>query len=552
MGSIRKESNRPAEITQTSQDQIIFPGFVYNNQDPMQLGRLRVMPIGKTYQDIIGGVENWDEEKMAWTSKDPILYLPLLPFFISVRPKNDEYVHIIIQNKSFPTANQFYVSGVFSSPLSSQFETSLGASTFLASGDRNKRSPSIKNADGTFKKKDSKGVFPEIEDIAILGRFSTDLVLKDDEVLLRAGKVKRLYPTELPIGNPNRAFLQLSRFGEKKVPQIPQTQFRLETLTPNVKKVIMWNILNLDNAENSFTGDVGLYNITVGSNINTGNFDKESVINFVKDVDFTGPVESLRFVGKTFMDVKNTINEFITGVLNSFEDYPYEFNNIINVAPENLYPLVVTPSRQTLDQSIQFKSFQIDDEEDVQNIDIQGLKEDAIQFKNFMLFMGAITPGFFSLKRGFFTIWGMNEKNPIMFAPTKPKFEIINPFKYFRNQDITYATLGAQKLYLLSHDSDGPKGKISLTDTLYGINQDNFVGSAKRKGIESLTYPMVRGDKLMELLQKIMNYVAGHVHSISTLPPIPISTGSGQSTSEIFQILADAENQILNQNIRLN
>jgi hypothetical protein len=63
---------------------------------------------------------------------------------------------------------------------------------------------------------------------------------------------------------------------------------------------------------------------------------------------------------------------------------------------------------------------------------------------------------------------------------------------------------------------------------------------------------MVRGDKLMELLQKIMNYVAGHVHSISTLPPIPISTGSGQNTAEIFQILADAENQILNQNIRLN
>ena len=166
--------------------------------------------------------------------------------------------------------------------------------------------------------------------------------------------------------------------------------------------------------------------------------------------------------------------------------------------------------------------------------------------------MGGITPGFLSVKRGFFTIWGMNEKNPVMYAPTKPKFEIINPFKYLRNQDITYATLGAQKLYLLSHDSEGPKGKISLTDTLYGINQDNFVGSAKRKGIESLTYPMVRGDKLMELLQKIMNYVAGHVHSISTLPPIPISTGSGQSTSEIFQILADAENQILNQNIRLN
>jgi hypothetical protein len=552
MGSIRKQSSTPKEFTQTSQDQIIFPGFVYNNQDPMMLGRLRVIPEGKVYQDIIGSVENWDENKDAWTSKDPLLFLPLLPFFLSVRPKTDEYVHIILQNKSFQNTNQFYIPGVFSSPMSSVFENFQGSKKFLASGDRIQQTVPVKNADGTYKKQESKGVFPETEDIAILGRFSTDLVLKENEVLLRAGKVKNLSPSKLPVGNPNRAFLQLSRFGEKKVPQIPQAQFRLETLSPEVKKIIIWNILNLDNTENSFTGDVGLYNIKVGSNINTNNFDKESIMNFANGIDFTGPVESLRFVGKTFKDAKDTINEFIVGVLNRFEGYPHQFNNIINVAPENLYPLVVTPSKQTLEQSIQFKSFQIEDEQDIQNVDVQGLKEDAIQFKNFLLFMGGITPGFLSVKRGFFTIWGMNEKNPIMFPPTKPKFETINPFKYLRNQDITYATLGAQKLYLLSHDSEGPKGKISLTDTLYGINQDYFVGSAKRKGIESLTYPMVRGDKLMELLQKIMNYVAGHVHSISTLPPIPISTGSGQSTSEIFQILADAENQILNQNIRLN
>jgi hypothetical protein len=552
MGSIRKQSSTPKEFTQTSQDQIIFPGFVYNNQDPMMLGRLRVIPEGKVYQDIIGSVENWDETKDAWTSKDPLLYLPLLPFFLSVRPKTDEYVHIILQNKSFQNTNQFYIPGVFSSPMSSVFENFQGSKKFLAAGDRIQQTVPVKNADGTYKKQESKGVFPETEDIAILGRFSADLVLKENEVLLRAGKVKNLSPSKLPVGNPNRAFLQLSRFGEKKVPQIPQVQFRLETLSPEVKKIIIWNILNLDNSENSFTGDVGLYNIKVGSNINTDNFDKESIMNFANGIDFTGPVESLRFVGKTFKDAKDTINEFIVGVLNKFEGYPHQFNNIINVAPENLYPLVVTPSKQTLEQSIQFKSFQIEDDQNPQNVDIQGLKEDAIQFKNFLLFMGGITPGFLSLKRGFFTIWGMNEKNPIMFPPTKPKLETINPFKYLRNQDITYATLGAQKLYLLSHDSEGPKGKISLTDTLYGINQDNFVGSAKRKGIESLTYPMVRGDKLMELLQKIMNYVAGHVHSISTLPPIPISTGSGQSTSEIFQILADAENQILNQNIRLN
>ena len=551
MGSISRQSNSRNEFTQSSQDQIIFPGFVYNNQDPMMLGRLRVIPEGKVYQDIIGSVENWDEKKDAWTSKDPLLFLPLLPFFVSIRPKTDEYVHIILQNKSFQNTNQFYIPGVFSSPMSTVFENFQGSKKFLASGDRIQQTLPIKNSDGTYKKQESKGIFPEPEDIGILGRFSSDLILKEDEVLLRAGKVKNLSPNKLPIGNPNRAFLQLSRFGEKKVPLPKQTQFRLETQVQSVKKIIIWNILNLDNTENSFTGDVGLYNVKISNDINTSNFDKETITSLSDGIDFSGPVESLRFVGKTFMDAKNTINEFIVGVINNFNDYPYTYNNKQNVAPEGLYPLVVTPSKKTVEQSIKFKSFQID-EENPQNTDIQGLKEDAIEFKNFIMFMGGITPGFLSLKRGFFIIYGMNEDNPIIFPQTKPKIQFINPFKYLTNQDVTYATLGAQKLYLISHDSEGPKGKISLTNTLYGINQDYFVGGAKRKGIENLTYPMVRGDKLMELLQKIMNYVAGHVHSISTLPPIPISTGSGQSTSEIFQILADAENQILNQNIRLN
>jgi hypothetical protein len=170
--------------------------------------------------------------------------------------------------------------------------------------------------------------------------------------------------------------------------------------------------------------------------------------------------------------------------------------------------------------------------------------------------MAGITPGFLSVKRGFFTVWGVKEGTPIIIPPTKPQFEVVNLFKYSLTEDVTYATLGAQKLYLLSHDSDGPNGKISLSNTLYGIPQDMFVGGLGKTGskdsINAKTYPMVRGDKLMELLTKIVEFLAGHVHAISTLPPVPISSGSGQSIDEIFQILADAENQVLNQNIRLN
>jgi hypothetical protein len=107
---------------------------------------------------------------------------------------------------------------------------------------------------------------------------------------------------------------------------------------------------------------------------------------------------------------------------------------------------------------------------------------------------------------------------------------------------------------LLSHDSAGPKGKINLNETLYGIPQDKYIGGSGNVNdtIFGTTYPTVRGDKLMELLTKMFSYVTGHVHSISTLPPVPIAVGSGQSSDEINEILANSENSVLNQNIRIN
>ena len=144
---------------------------------------------------------------------------------------------------------------------------------------------------------------------------------------------------------------------------------------------------------------------------------------------------------------------------------------------------------------------------------------------------------------------------PIIGVQKELKFEKLTPFNFINN-DITYGVLGAQKLYLLSHDSTGPKGEINIQNTLYGITQDNFIGGTGSKGVENSifekTYPTVRGDELMKLLSKIFAFVTGHVHPISTMAPVPVASGNGQTSSEINSILADSQNTILNQNIRIN
>jgi hypothetical protein len=85
---------------------------------------------------------------------------------------------------------------------------------------------------------------------------------------------------------------------------------------------------------------------------------------------------------------------------------------------------------------------------------------------------------------------------------------------------------------------------------LYGIPQDKFIGD--ENSVYNKTYPTVRGDELMKLLRKMFSFVTGHVHPIATMPPVPVASGNGQTSAEIQQILANAENSILNNNIRIN
>jgi hypothetical protein len=113
---------------------------------------------------------------------------------------------------------------------------------------------------------------------------------------------------------------------------------------------------------------------------------------------------------------------------------------------------------------------------------------------------------------------------------------------------VSYGTVAADFVYFLSHKSDIPsKQKIVLEpkETLYGIPQPYFT-----ENILQNTDPMVRGNELMKLLKLIVDFLGSHVHNINEAP-IPIGV-DGTKLEEIRKILQDADNSILNQNIRLN
>ena len=155
-------------------------GEVVSVDDPQGLGRIKVRIKGSVNK---GGDDNTLDADLPWA-------FPMLPKFYSAKPKIKEAVLIFVFSTQQAHADRLYLGPIISQPqlLKSDpyYNSALAGFTFGS------QSPNV-----SYKTiPEVKGVFPNEEDVSIQGRDNTDVILKNNEILIRAGKFVTSVPSK--------------------------------------------------------------------------------------------------------------------------------------------------------------------------------------------------------------------------------------------------------------------------------------------------------------------------------------------------------------------
>lgn len=498
---------------------ILYQSVVIDNEDPLMLGRVRARLITDNYFDIIKSIGDWNETVDAWTDKDPFIFNPLLPYYVYQVPQPTELVQAVYVNPQAKFKNQYYIQNNFFSPMGTGYMFNQGANKFTAVGPQIKPPSDLLNkTDKSYTNKGiHKGVFPEATDNAVLGRGSADLIIKENELLLRTGKFKgqSLQPNVFPVANTQRGFLQLSRFQNTKTPQPPKKFLTLDEVTLQVYYLIEWVILNPENQQDKFTGAIYLYQLKPDLSTNSKNLTCDSeVTENIKKLIYTQ-----NFTGLSSDETIKSINDFLN-LCNS--------NNSIggvqlfNNATEK-FPIYYRPNKRTY------------------NVLKTG-NTTGPEFQNVNKIFNGVKLYTALKQSGCGLIYSQGKVG----QPTEIKTTTVET-TVNSNSPTTLGAIGSDKFFLLSHLSAKPgKAPINFNDTLYGISQEVFNNEILPK-----TSSMVRGEELLDLINLIVRFLITHTHAYPGLPPTSI-TQDGSNIQEILTQMRNAQNTILNENIRLN
>lgn len=209
MGAENKYITNKASILSTVDNlRNIQIGVVASVDDPQSLGRIKVSIAGSAEK---GGDLGTSVENLPWC-------YPMIPKFFTSTPKVGEGVFVFIFDKQKTHSDRLYLGPIISqldnlnnNPISSTALSPFTFSTLSSKVDVN-RIPALR------------GVFHEPDDVAIQGRFNTDILLKKNQIVLRAGKFIEAAPNEnnpypFEFNRTSQAYIQLNNDVPLNVPQ---------------------------------------------------------------------------------------------------------------------------------------------------------------------------------------------------------------------------------------------------------------------------------------------------------------------------------------------
>lgn len=518
--------------------QIIFKGQCIDSDDPMRLGRIRAILKTENTRDREIANENFGKQTYReWDENDPFVFKPLLPFFINTPPKENEYVHLFYNNlKRLGGKDKFYIGGVYSSPTTSKFEKYDSATTNFDEGSRNKTFTNLLNQDGEYFYEDVKGVYAEPDDIALYGRGSCDIVIKDNTVLLRAGKNNKFERGQVPRKNDNRAFLQLSKFDKRTKFGKPQKKLVFNFEHQDLKKLIEYTITNPENSNNLFTGNIYIYNVSRKNGLSTST----SVISVDKEIDENSKSlqTTITFTNKGMSKVIKLINDTLEGLVKG------NITSVVSSNNTNQNGTITVSGPQTFDQGNTFPFYFRPQKNIYKKMSGVNPTSNAQEIANLKMLSRGVKILDGSISGGYGLVYDKNKTDTVPFKPT-PQNLIPKRTERFNK---SVGIMGGDELYLLSHQTQkfNSNGKIDLKNTIYGIDENRIADE-----IEAKTSSIVRGEELLELINLIIRFLVGHVHSYPGLPPVPQSV-DGVKVDDLLKELLNASDKILNKNIRIN
>jgi hypothetical protein len=517
---------------------ILFGGTVTHNEDKYSLERIRVKPDFEIYQQVIDSLKDITKngksvlnaqgndilEEFFYEDVDPFVYIPLIPVQLNIVPENNDYVHLIYYNWSENTGrkNQFYIKGPVSSAMSVARENSNQTKSIMAAGPNVKPGLPLKNSNGYFFE-NTKGVFAEPKDYGIYSKGRSDIILKDNEVLLRSKKTPILKTNEYPVTNPKRSFLQLSNFDSRTVVGTQKTITQNLTVSEQIVKLVEYEIyLGLD-TEGPFSGNINIYNLPGKStNTLTDRFTQQTVID---DITFTYFSHSFNNI-ETLQEVSDIINKVISGLNDALIniDYltPRETVNVTDIR----FPFFFRPSL-----SLQKKS----------------LIGSDLEKKNTNTLISLIAfPKSQKLTNPGSGLISSKNKYGLKKVSKKVKY---TP-NVIQNGDFGYSVIGSEKIFFISNNSNIPGlERIQLKNSdVYGIDEPTLSGNYYNS-----TNSMVRGESLKDLLALIVKFLLNHQHLYHRETPFELT----RETSPISKTKLTSEwklfdTKVLNQNIRIN